>query len=90
MSGIDPVFDGTYWHFTLTWSGASDDSGVTLYGIYKDGQLLTTTTASFLNVADIAPAEDYSFKVEACDAQALCSSSGPETLILGPPAPPAT
>lgn len=64
----------------LTWSAATDNTGVTGYRIYKNGSLekavgnvLTTV------ITGLSSSTTYSFKVEAGDAAGNWSTNGPET-----------
>lgn len=68
---------------TLTWSGAVDDSGVAEYRVYQDGEPLATTTVTdaTYTVSGLKPATNYSFKVEAVDAEGLESSDGPSVSV---------
>ncbi len=53
----------------LSWSGATDNVGVTGYDVYKDGVLLgSTTTASTYAVTGLTSATTYAFTVNAKDA----------------------
>ena len=63
----------------LSWSGATDNVGVTGYKVYQDDTLLTTTpvTGSSYNVSDLSAGTQYTFKVEAGDAAGNWSSTGP-------------
>ncbi|MBY9081477.1 S-layer homology domain-containing protein [Paenibacillus sp. CGMCC 1.18879] len=67
----------------LTWSGAVDDSGVAEYRIYRNGELLasTTVTEATYTVSGLSPATTYTFKVEAVDAEGLESSDGPTVSV---------
>ncbi|TEB14842.1 Exoglucanase B precursor [Pelotomaculum sp. FP] len=64
---------------TLTWTGATDDVGVTGYQIYQDNTVLTTVDGNTLNynVTGLTAGTPYSFKVEAGDAAGNWSSGGP-------------
>jgi hypothetical protein len=81
---------------TLSWSGASDDIGVTAYRLYRNGTLIQTTSNSSYAVTGLSPDTDYSFKVEAGDAAGNWSTDGPTTPVhtlavttpsVTPPAP---
>jgi chitodextrinase len=62
---------------TLNWSGASDDVAVVDYQIFKDGQLLATTTNSSYVVTGLTQDTSYTFKIEARDAVGKVSTTGP-------------
>ena len=66
---------------TLSWSGASDDTGVTAYRLYQDGVLVQTTSNTSYAVSGLSPDTDYSFKVEAGDAADNWSTDGPTTPV---------
>ncbi|OPX86464.1 MAG: S-layer protein precursor [Pelotomaculum sp. PtaB.Bin104] len=65
---------------TLSWSGASDNVGVTAYKIYQDGTLLNATlvAGTSYNITGLTAATSYTFKVEAGDAAGNCSTDGPQ------------
>nr|BAB85762.1 polygalacturonase P358 [Bacillus sp. P-358] len=71
---------------TLTWSEATDNVGVSGYTIYKDreklGQDYTTTNLTSFTVDGLAPATEYTFKVEATDATGNRTSNGPEIKVM--------
>ena len=52
----------------LSWSGATDNVGVTGYDIYKDGVLLTSTASTTITVAGLTASTTYAFSVKAKDA----------------------
>lgn len=53
----------------LSWSGATDNIGVTGYDIYRDGTLIgSTTTATTYAVSGLANSTTYAFTVRAKDA----------------------
>ncbi|WP_052352909.1 fibronectin type III domain-containing protein [Neobacillus dielmonensis] len=70
---------------TLTWSGASDNTGVAGYTIFKDGKKIgntyTTTKNTTFTVTGLTPAKEYNFKVEATDATGNRTSDGPKTQV---------
>ena len=66
---------------TLSWSGASDDTGVTAYRIFQDGVPVQTTSNTSYAVSGLSPDTDYSFTVEAGDAAGNWSTDGPTTLV---------
>ncbi|WML58033.1 fibronectin type III domain-containing protein [Neobacillus sp. PS2-9] len=70
---------------TLTWTGASDNTGVSGYTVYKDGEKVgsdyTTTKQSSFSVTGLTPVKEYSFKVEAADATGNRTSDGPEIQV---------
>lgn len=52
----------------LSWTGATDNVGVTQYEIYKDNVLIDTVAASPLTITGLTASTTYSFKVKAKDA----------------------
>ncbi|WP_056465410.1 fibronectin type III domain-containing protein [Bacillus sp. FJAT-25509] len=70
---------------TITWNAASDNIGVTGYTIYKDGVKVgtnyTTTNKTSFTLTGLAPANEYTFKVEADDATGNRTSNGPEIKV---------
>ncbi len=71
------VIAATY--LKLDWSGVSDPSIVTGYRVYQDDVLLDTTSGTSYDVADLNPATEYSFKVEAGNSANQWSDGGPTT-----------
>lgn len=70
---------------TLTWSEATDNVGVQGYTVYKNGQKIgmdyTTVSGTSYTVHGLAPATEYTFKIEATDATGNRTSDGPEVNI---------
>ncbi|SDX64155.1 Por secretion system C-terminal sorting domain-containing protein [Lutibacter oricola] len=58
----------------LSWSGATDNVGVTGYDVYQDGSLLTSTTSTTYQVTGLAANTTYSFTVRAKDAEGNTSA----------------
>ncbi|MEB3801108.1 fibronectin type III domain-containing protein [Flavobacterium columnare] len=52
----------------LSWSGASDNVGITGYDVYSGTTLLGSITSTTYNVTGLAPSTTYSFTVKAKDA----------------------
>ncbi|MBS1534750.1 MAG: fibronectin type III domain-containing protein [Bacteroidetes bacterium] len=66
-----PVLSGTNITSTgllLTWSGATDNVGVTSYDVYQGATLLGNTPNSNYTVTGLTPLTSYSFTVKAKDA----------------------
>ena len=53
---------------SLSWSGATDNIGVTGYDVYKDGVLLGSTSSTNYAVTGLTASTTYSFTVKAKDA----------------------
>jgi exo-poly-alpha-galacturonosidase len=73
---------------TLTWDKATDNTAVSGYTIYLDGEKIgsnyTTTPNSSYTVKGLSPAREYTVKVEAADATGNRTSDGPEVTIKTP------
>lgn len=52
----------------LTWTASTDNSGVTGYHIYRDGQEIGTSTETTYSDTGLLPATTYSYMVSAYDA----------------------
>ncbi|MDX6647153.1 MAG: hypothetical protein QOK40_2880 [Miltoncostaeaceae bacterium] len=75
----------------LSWSAASDDTGVTGYAVYRDGGLVPIATTSgptataFTDTA-LTPGSTHSYQVDAVDAAANRSArSAPASTTTDPP-----
>ncbi|MDD3652585.1 MAG: dockerin type I domain-containing protein [Desulfotomaculaceae bacterium] len=81
----------THTSLTLTWSGASDNTGVVGYRIYQGGALLISTAANgnTFDVNGLIPGTTYTFRIQAIDAAGNESITGPsatvttETFVFG-------
>ncbi|MES2863906.1 MAG: M12 family metallo-peptidase [Bacteroidota bacterium] len=65
----------------LTWTAATDNTGVTGYKVYQNGVLKTTTTATSLVVTGLAASTTYNFYVTAYDAAGNNSSASNTTNV---------
>ena len=54
--------------FTLSWTAATDNVGVTGYDVYKDGVLNTSVTGTTANISGLTCATSYAMTVKAKDA----------------------
>lgn len=72
---------------TLNWSGAFDNEGVSGYRIYKDSELIGTTTNQTYEITGLVEGTTYNFRIEAGDATGNWSSTGPAVSLTtqGPP-----
>ena len=59
----------------LSWSGATDNVGVTGYDVFKNGTLLASVTGTTYQATGLTPATSYSFTVTAKDAAGNSSVS---------------
>ena len=70
---------------TLTWDAATDNVGVAGYTVYQNdekiGTAYTTTKGTSYTIDGLAPATEYTFKVEAADATGNRTSNGPEITV---------
>ncbi|AOV08612.1 fibronectin type III domain-containing protein [Sporosarcina ureilytica] len=75
--------DGT--SITLTWDAATDNVGVAGYTVYQNdekiGTSYATTKDTSYTIDGLAPATEYTFKVEAADATGNRTSNGPEVMV---------
>lgn len=68
---------------TVVWPDAEDNTGVTAYKIYKDGQLINTLSADAnnVNITGLSADTEYTFKVRAVDAAGNISTSLSKTYL---------
>ncbi|MDN3693253.1 M12 family metallo-peptidase [Chryseobacterium tructae] len=59
----------------LSWSGATDNVGVTGYDLYMNASLIGSTASTSYTVTSLTPSTTYSFSVKAKDAAGNASSS---------------
>ncbi|SFE19628.1 Fibronectin type III domain-containing protein [Paenibacillus catalpae] len=76
-SGSLSVSDVSKTSLKLTWTGASDDVGVTQYKVYKDDVELATVSGTTYEVTGLTADTSYTFKVEAGDTSGKWSTDGP-------------
>jgi parallel beta-helix repeat protein len=67
----------------LRWTPAQHDDGIAVYRLYKDDALvgIVAGTETTYTVYGLYPDTEYTFKVEACDADWNCTTDGPATTI---------
>ena len=58
---------GSSTQVNLTWTASTDDVGVTGYGIYRNGTLLTTSPTTSYQDTTAQPATSYTYTVDAVD-----------------------
>jgi chitodextrinase len=68
----------------LSWPAATDDTGVTSYAVYKDGQRIAVTDQTSYRVTGLTPGTAYSFTVVARDAALNASQPSPAAKITMP------
>lgn len=60
---------------TLSWSGATDNVGVTGYDVYQGASIIGSTASTSYTVTGLAPSTTYTFSVRAKDAAGNVSGS---------------
>lgn len=81
-----PVISGD--SVTLTWSASTDDSGVTTYTVYQNGEAIGTTTLTTYQITSLQASTTYSYTVNANDAAGnISQSSGTLTITTAPASP---
>lgn len=64
----------------LSWTGSTDNVGVTGYNVYNGGSLIGNVSGTSTAVTGLAAGTSYTFRVAACDAANNCSAqSSPVT-----------
>jgi chitodextrinase len=53
---------------SLSWTASSDDVGVVVYQVYRDGVVAATATSTRATIAGLSMGTTYSFAVTAIDA----------------------
>jgi chitodextrinase len=68
---------------TLSWSGASDNVGVTGYNVYQGATRLNAgpVAGNSYNVTSLSPNTEYTFTVQAADAAGNESTGGPSVTV---------
>ena len=66
---VNATADGAF-AVDVSWSASTDNVGVSGYGVYRDGVLLTEVDGATLSYRDqtVAPSTTYSYRVDAVDA----------------------
>ena len=74
----------------LSWTASTDNVGVTVYKVYRDGVLIGSPGGAYFIDTRLTSATTYSYTVAACDASANCSAQSTAvtgtTLNVPPPA----
>jgi chitodextrinase len=68
----------------LTWRPSSDNVGVVLYRIYRNGVFLASTSATWLNDSSVEPARKYTYQISAIDAAGNQSDLSKSILVVIP------
>ena len=70
---IDPT------NYSLNWTAAADDKGITQYRVYRNGSLVSTVAGNTTSYRfrEMLPGEKGSFKIEAGDAAGNWTTDGP-------------
>jgi hypothetical protein len=69
---------------TLSWPAAVDNTAVTGYKVYQDGNVVATVNDTTRIVTDLTPNASYIFKVEAGDAAGNWTKDGPQATVITP------
>jgi hypothetical protein len=81
----DPV---TGFEVTLTWSPATDATGVSGYRVFRDGALVATTSPAVTGFVDeVDPLTSYTYTVVAFDPAGNPSPPSAPVTVLTPPSP---
>ena len=79
-------------HIALSWTGSTDNVGVTGYRIYRNGRLVKTVTSTSYTDSSLTPSTTYSYDVTARDAagneSAASNTASATTLDTTPPTAP--
>ena len=73
--------------FTVNWTAATDNVGVTAYKVYRNDALVATTTNTTAQLTGLSAQTTYSVRVTAEDAAGNVTSSGPLAVTTAAPAP---
>ncbi|HEY9529470.1 MAG TPA: DNRLRE domain-containing protein, partial [Anaerolineales bacterium] len=70
----------------LTWSAASDNTGVRGYGVYRNGTLIATVDRNTLSYSDtgLTPSTSYTYRVDAFDGSANHSAQSTARSVTTP------
>ncbi|MDR3025299.1 reprolysin-like metallopeptidase [Chryseobacterium sp.] len=68
----------------LSWSGATDNVGVTSYVVYRGGTYLGSTTSTSYTVNNLTPSTTYSFTVKSKDAAGNLSVTSNTAAVTTP------
>ena len=77
----------------LSWSGATDNVGVTGYNVYRGSSMIATVTGTTYTDTSLSPSTQYSYTVKAFDAAGNLSPASNTVSVTtsaaasGPPAP---
>lgn len=87
------VTNRTYTTISLSWSKASDDTGVRGYQVYRDGRKIIATSKTVYTNTDLVPGREYTFMIKAYDSAGnISEGSSPlvETTVadMQPPSAP--
>lgn len=66
---------------SLTWSASTDDGGVVLYNVYRDGILIDQTELTQYDDSSVVPLESYTYTVSAVDFASNESTESNEALV---------
>lgn len=69
---------------TLTFTGATDDVGVTGYKVYRDGTLIDSPATNTYTDTGLVVNTNYSYTASACDVDANCSPLSAAVVVTTP------
>ena len=69
----------------LSWNAAVDNIGVTGYEVFRDGQLVASTSNTTYSDTTVAPATTYTYQVRARDAAGNPSAMSDSATVTTPP-----
>lgn len=75
--------DGNGIEMQLSWDAATDDRIVSLYKVFRDGELVASTPKTRYTDTELTPETSYNYAVQACDAAGNCSEPATSTLATG-------
>ena len=73
------TWTGTEDSITLSWGTATDNQGVVVYHIFRDNELIATSTSPTATIEDLPESSTWAFRIEAGDAAGNWSTDGPAT-----------
>ncbi|MVM41120.1 hypothetical protein GO730_31125 [Spirosoma sp. HMF3257] len=68
----------------LTWTGSTDNRGVTAYEVYQNDTKIAETPETYLNVITLSPSTSYTFTVKAVDFSANRSTASNAVAVNTP------
>jgi uncharacterized repeat protein (TIGR02543 family) len=69
---------------SLAWNASSDDTGVVVYHVYSNGQIVANPTGTSATVTGLSPSTSYTFTVTAQDATGNLSNQSSTLTVITP------